>query len=119
MPLIQIDLDRALYTEKHEQISAEIHQAQIDALDIPADDLFQVFRPHDAGELKFDPTYGGVDRQNLLLIRITMVHRYPVAIKKDLYKAIVTRLSALGIRPEDVQIAVVENGYEDWYAGKL
>ncbi len=119
MPLIQVDLDRALYEAKHEELSREIHQAQIDALDIPADDLFQVFRPHDAGELKFDPTYGGVDRQNLLLIRITMVHRYPVAIKRDLYKAIVDRLAALGVRREDIQIAVVENGYEDWYAGKL
>jgi hypothetical protein len=119
MPLIQIDLDRDLYEAKHEQISAEIHQAQIDALEIPADDLFQVFRPHGAGELKFDKTYNDVDRQNLVVIHITMVHRYPVAIKKGLYEAIVTRLAAIGIRPEDIQIAVVENGYEDWYAGRL
>jgi hypothetical protein len=119
MPLIQVDLDRTLYDAKHEQLSAEIHQAQIDALDVPADDLFQVFRPHDAGEIKFDPTYGGVDRQSLMVIHITMVHRYPVALKKNLYKAIVDRLAAIGVRPEDIQIAVVENGYEDWYAGKL
>lgn len=119
MPLIQVDLDRTLYNEKHEQISAELHQAQIDALDIPADDLFQVFRPHDAGELKFDPTYGGVDRQNLVVIHITMVHKYSVASKRKLYKAVVERLAAIGIRPEDIQIAVVENGFEDWYAGKL
>jgi hypothetical protein len=119
MPLIQVDLDRTLFNEKHAEISAELHQAQIDALDIPADDLFQVFRPHDANEIKFDPTYGGVDRQNLVVIHITMVHRYPVVIKKGLYKAIVERLTPLGIRPEDIQIAVVENGYEDWYAGKL
>lgn len=24
-----------------------------------------------------------------------------------------------GIRPEDIQIAVTENYYEDWYAGRL
>lgn len=119
MPLIQIDLDRTLYNEKHEEISREIHQAQIDALAIPADDLFQVFRPHDAGEIKFDPTYNGVDRQNLVVIHITMVHKYSVAMKKGLYKHIVERLAAVGIRPEDIQIAVVENGFEDWYAGKL
>lgn len=119
MPLIQVDLDRALYNEKHVQISAELHQAQIDALAIPADDLFQVFRPHDSGELKFDPTYGGVDRQSLMVIHITMVHKYSVASKKSLYKHILDRLSAIGIRPEDIQIAVVENGFEDWYAGKL
>jgi hypothetical protein len=119
MPLIEVDLDRTLYDAKHAQLSAEIHQAQIDALDIPADDLFQIFRPHEAGEIKFDPTYGGVDRQSLMVIHITMVHRYPVVLKKALYKRIIERLEPLGVRPEDVQIAVVENGYEDWYAGKL
>jgi hypothetical protein len=119
MPLIQIDLDRQLFESKHDDISREIHQAQIDALEIPADDLFQVFRPHDSDELKFDATYNGVDRQNLMLIRITMVHRYSVAIKRALYAAIVRRLGTLGIRPEDILISVVENGFEDWYAGKL
>ncbi|WP_030148351.1 tautomerase family protein [Mycetocola saprophilus] len=119
MPLIQIDLDRELYEAKHEQISTEIHQAQIDALEIPADDLFQVFRPHEPGELKFDRTYNDLDRQNLVLIRITMVHRYSVAIKQGLYVAIADRLHAIGIRREDILISVVENGYEDWFAGKL
>jgi hypothetical protein len=31
----------------------------------------------------------------------------------------VTRLTATGVRPEDIQTAVTENGYEDWYAGRL
>ncbi len=119
MPLIQVDLDRAVYDQLHEQLSREIHQAQIDVLEIPEDDRFQVLRPHEPGELKFDPTYGGVDRRSLLVIRITMVHRYPVATKKALYRAIVDRLGALGIRPQDIQIAVIENGYEHWYAGAL
>jgi hypothetical protein len=119
VPLIQIDLDRSLYNELHEEIGREIHQAQIDAWNITPTDRFQVFRPHEPGELKFDPTYGGVDRQSLLLIRITMVHKYSVVMKRSLYKHIVERLSALGIRPEDIQIAILENGFEDWYAGKL
>jgi hypothetical protein len=42
-----------------------------------------------------------------------------VELKRDLYRHIVTRLRALGIRGEDIQIAVTENGYEDWYAGRL
>jgi phenylpyruvate tautomerase PptA (4-oxalocrotonate tautomerase family) len=119
MPLVQVDLPRPLFAQQGTQISAEIHQSFIDALEIPADDKFQIFRPRDEGELIFDPGYGGVDRQNLIVIQILMVHRYPVAAKRELYQAMVTRLSALGIRPEDIQIAVTENGYEDWYAGRL
>ena len=119
MPLIQIDLDRELYESHGDQLSAAIHQAQIDALGIPADDLFQVFNPHGPGELRFDPTYGGVDRQRLVQIRITMVHMYSPATKQRLYSSIVERLGEAGVRAEDILISVVENGFEDWYAGRL
>ncbi len=118
MPLIQVDLDRDLFDSLHEEMSRAVHDAQIDALGVPADDLFQVFRPHDAGELKFDPGYNGVDRRRLVLIRITMVHMYSVASKQKLYRAIVDRLGPYGLRAEDILISVVENGFEDWYAGR-
>jgi hypothetical protein len=54
-----------------------------------------------------------------LLLRITMVHMYPAATKQRLYRAIVERFAAAGVRAEDILISVVENGYEDWYAGRL
>ena len=98
MPLVQVDLPWPLYAEKRAQISDEIHQAFTDALEIPPDDKFQVFRPREDGELVFDPGYGGVDRQNLVLIQVLMVHRYTVELKRELYRHIVTRLAAIGIR---------------------
>lgn len=119
MPLVQVDLPRALFDEKGGKISTEIHQALVDSLEIPADDKFQVFRPRDEGEIVFDPGYNGVDRRSLILIQVLMVHMYPVDRKRELYRHIVTRLDAIGVRPEDIQIAVSENGYEDWYAGRL
>jgi hypothetical protein len=84
MPLVQIDLPRPLFEKKGTQISEEIHQAFIDSLEIPADDKFQIFRPRDAGELVFDRGYGGVDRQNLIVIQVLMVHRYTVELKREL-----------------------------------
>jgi hypothetical protein len=119
VPLIQIDLDRELFDTHGDQLSAAVHKAQIEALDIPSDDLFQVFTPHGPGELRFDPGYNGVDRQQLLLLRITMVHMYDLATKQRLFRAIVERFAEAGIRPEDILISVVENGVEDWYAGRL
>jgi hypothetical protein len=119
VPLIQIDLDRDLYEASHEALSDAVHQAQIDALGIPADDRFQVFTPHDAGELVYDASYNGVERRRLVLVRITMVHMYSVATKAKLYRAVVERFEAVGVRPEDVLIAVTENGFEDWFAGRL
>lgn len=118
MPLIQVDLSAAVYDELHEQMSTEIQAAQVEALGITPDDLFHVFRPHRPGEIKFDPGYNGVDRRDLVLIHITMVHMYPVSKKRALFEAIVRRLGALGIRSEDILISVAENGFEDWYAGR-
>jgi Tautomerase enzyme len=119
VPLVQFDLPRPLFEEKGTEISEEVHLAFIDALDVPPDDKFQIFRPRDDGELVFDSSYGGVDRQSLIVIQVLMVHRYPVALKRELYRAIVTRLAKIGVRSEDIQIAITENGYEDWYAGRL
>jgi len=119
VPLIQVHLDRDTFDHQHEKIGLAIHDAQIAALGIPADDRFQIFTPHDAGELKFDPGYNGVDRRNLIVIRVVAVHMYDVATKRRLFQAVVDRLQPLGIRAEDVLISLTENGFEDWYAGKL
>ena len=118
MPLIQVHLDRDLFDKSHEGIANAIHDAQIEALGIPADDRFQIFQPHGAGELKFDTGYNGVDRRSLLVITVTAVHMYPVATKQVFFKAVVDKLEPLGIRPQDVLISLTENGFEDWYAGK-
>ncbi len=119
MPLVQVDLPRPLFAEKGPALSDELHQALIDALEIPADDKFQIFRPREDGELLFDPGYGGVDRRSLVVIQILMVRRYTVELKREMYSCIVKRLEAIGVRREDIQIAVTENYYEDWYAGRL
>jgi hypothetical protein len=114
-----VDLGRDVFDKSHEDIGNAIHDAQIEALGIPADDRFQIFQPHDAGELKFDPGYNGVDRRSLLVIRVTAVHMYPTATKQAFFKAVVDRLAPLGIRGQDVLISLTENGFEDWYAGKI
>ncbi|MFC4243241.1 tautomerase family protein [Gryllotalpicola reticulitermitis] len=115
MPFIQIDLDEDAYGDLREKLSQSIHDAQIEALDIPADDLFQVHRPHAPGEVRL----GGASGGHPMVIRITMVHRYPMATKRGLYSAIERRVHDLGVQPEDLRIVILENGYEDWYAGRL
>jgi tautomerase-like protein len=119
VPLVEVHLQRPLFEASHDDIGRAIHGAQVDALGIPEDDRFQVFSPHDAGELKFDPGYNGVDRRDLLLIRIVAVRMYSVATKQKFFSAVVDRLTSLGIRPDDILISWTENGFEDWYAGRL
>jgi hypothetical protein len=47
-----------------------------------------------------------------------MVHMYDVTTKYAMFDQIAKRLGEIGIRPDDLLISVVENGFEDWYAGK-
>lgn len=117
MPTVQVDLRRELFHEKGTEISRAIHEGLQEGLDMPADDLFQVFRPHDEGELVFSPDYGGADRRDLIMIRITMVHMFPPDTKKAMLAALVRQLEAVGVRHDDVLVSVVEVGFDDWYAG--
>jgi hypothetical protein len=117
MPMIQVDLRRDLFEQKGEAISTAIHTGLIEGLDMPADDLFQIYRPHDEGELVFSPDFGGADRKDLVLIRVTMVHMFPADVKARMYQAVVRNLEAAGVRHDDVLICVVEVGFEDWYSG--
>ncbi len=119
MPLVQVDLPRALFEQRAGEIGLELQAAFTDATSVPLNDRFQIFRPRDEGEIVFDPAYGGVDRRNLMIIQVLMVHQYPVDQKRNLYRAMVNRLVKLGIRREDIFIALYENGFEDWYAGRL
>lgn len=58
-----------------------------------------------------------VDRRDLVLLRITMVHMFPVATKQAMYASLVEHLEVAGLRRENLLISVVEVGFEDWYAG--
>jgi hypothetical protein len=59
------------------------------------------------------------EMQTITLLRITMVHMYSVATKQRLFRSKVERFGEVGIRAEDILISIVENGFEDWYAGRL
>src|SRR3954470_16574987 len=112
MPLIEVHLSRTTFADHRKDISEAIHSAQIEALGIPTDDRFQIFAPHDSDELQFDPGYNGVDRRELIVIRVTAVCMYNDETKKAFFKSVVARMESIGIRPEDVLISLVENGLD-------
>ena len=60
----------------------------------------------------------GVDRSAVVFVQILMVRGYSTASKKATFAAIAEELEAVGVRPDDVFVAVTENGPEDWYAGR-
>lgn len=118
MPLTRVDLPRALFDDKGPTISREIHQAQIDSLDIPADDRFQLLHPmtmgrssstrHPAGrpaKRRRHPDHDGAPRPGGGRTGSVPCDRRPFVQPRP--------------QGEDLQIAIVENSDEDWCAGTL
>lgn len=118
MPLIQIDLKRSVFKDKGKEISNAIHNSLVTGLGMDTTDLFQVFRQHDEEEIIFSPTYDNRDRQDLIIIRITMVNMFSLEQKKKTHKELTKRLVDIGIRCDDILVCVVENSAENWSLGE-
>jgi len=74
MPFIRIDALRADQA-RLDGLGRAVHEALIEAIGIPADDLFQVLTSHDGttSAFRYDPDYLGVHRDDgLVYVDITM-----------------------------------------------
>ena len=74
MPFVRIDALRADQA-KLDGLGRAVHDALVEAIGIPADDLFQVLTSHDGttGMFRYDPDYLGVHRDDgIVYIDITM-----------------------------------------------
>jgi quercetin dioxygenase-like cupin family protein/phenylpyruvate tautomerase PptA (4-oxalocrotonate tautomerase family) len=90
MPFVRIDALRA-DPAKLDGLGRAVHEALVDAIGIPADDLFQVLTSHDGatGTFRFDPDYLGVHRDDgVVYVDITMRAGRTDEQKKALYARI-------------------------------
>jgi 4-oxalocrotonate tautomerase len=119
MPFVEIFVSENRSPSERRQLGDAVHQALVEAVDIPADDRFQAISLHASSDLIFDPAYLGVARSpGFVAIRITLRRGRSAAKKQALYQAIVNRAQeAIGIRAEDVLIVLTENEALDWSFG--
>jgi hypothetical protein len=64
MPLVQVDMPRALFEAHVGKMSVELRQAFIEALEVPASDKFQIFRGR-RDRLRPRPQWRGLARRGL------------------------------------------------------
>ena len=120
MPFVRIDALRA-DPARLDGLGRAVHEALVEAIGIPADDMFQVLTSHDqtSGTFRYDPDYLGVHRDDgLVYIDITMRAGRSGEQKKALYGKI-AELAAkyAGTEPRNVFVTIHENQFADWSFG--
>ena len=119
MPLVRISLPQGKPPAFRQAISRGVHQAMVDTINIPADDLFQVITEHPPEGLVIAPSYLGIAHgPDAILVQLTFRRGRTVEAKKALYARLTANLAAdPGLGKNDVIIVLTENDPVDWSFG--
>jgi hypothetical protein len=116
VPHIHIDMHRSRRPQM-EAISAALHTSLVDGLNMPANDLFQIFTLHDDGELVFSRTFPEAERDDIIYIEVLASEGYSPDTKNAMYAAMVENTTALGIRQDTLLVSIIEiNGRANWHS---
>jgi phenylpyruvate tautomerase PptA (4-oxalocrotonate tautomerase family) len=119
MPLVRISLMEGKSADYRRKIGDVVHQAMVDTINCPLQDRFQLISEHSKGSFLYAPVYLDIPHtDDLVMIQITLNEGRAIELKKSLYKAIAERLQkAVGLKPQDVFINLVEVKKENWSFG--
>lgn len=119
MPLVRIELPRGKNPEYRRTLGDVVYDAMIQTINVPANDRFQVITEHPPDELIIDRTYLGIERSaDCVLIQVFLNEGRTTELKKAFYRAVADGLhQRLGLRKQDVFIALVEVKKENWSFG--
>src|SRR5215475_10119705 len=108
MPLTHVALRSGKPEAYHQAIFEGLYQAMRETFNVPENDQFMTVTEHGAASFRYDPSYGGVERSDdLVLIQITANNTRTVELLGK----------NPGIRPDDVFVSLVEVAKENWSFG--
>ena len=119
MPFVRTNVPHDTSPATRDAIVQGIHQALVDGIGMPPDELFNMVASYAPGEFACSPTFNGVARSDrVVVVEITLRRGRSDAMKRTLYAAIAHKLQTLaGVAPADVFIFMHENDYSDWSVG--
>lgn len=119
MPFVNISLLKGKSREHRRAIADGVHQALVEAYDVPPDDRFQIIKEYEVDELIYDEDYLAIHRSpDVVFIHITASDTRDLPKKRALFKAIADRLGVNpGLRPQDIQVIIASNNRENWSFG--
>ncbi|MFZ6743678.1 tautomerase family protein [Undibacterium sp. JH2W] len=119
MPMSRVSLLKGKSPEYLQAVSDALHQALVDAYEVPLKDRFQIIQQHEANELVFDRDYishqGKPRSDDFVMIQITAGRQRSAATKAAFYQRLVALLAVSpGLRAEDVMVNINTTAAEDW-----
>lgn len=119
MPLVRISLREGKSEQYRRALADGVHQAMVEAIDIPLQDRFQIVTEHSAMDLIYDPAYLGIHRSDdFVIVQITLSFGRKPPQKKKRFQPMVEILGkSPGVRPQDLLINLVETAWENWSFG--
>lgn len=119
MPLVRISLAKGKPEAYRRKVGDAIHRAMVETINVPPLDRFQLLTEHEPGDIVYDSTYLGIARTaEILIVQITISVGRTLEQKRALYRRIAANLSAaVGLRPEDAFVNLVEVAKENWSFG--
>lgn len=119
MPFVRTALPQGTDPANKQKIVQGIHDALVESIGMPQDELFNLVSEYHEGDFFFSRTFNGIARSDkLIVVEITMRRGRSDAMKRALYAAIGRNLETqAGASPKDVFIFMHENDYSDWSVG--
>jgi phenylpyruvate tautomerase PptA (4-oxalocrotonate tautomerase family) len=119
MPLVRISLAKGKPAHYRRQVGDAVHRALVGTVGVPALDRFQLITEHEPENFIYDREFLGMERSpDLAIVQITLTAGRTLEQKRALYRKIAANLAAaVGLRPEDAWISLVETAKENWSFG--
>jgi phenylpyruvate tautomerase PptA (4-oxalocrotonate tautomerase family) len=119
MPFVRTVLPIGIDPTRRHGIVQGIHEALVESIGMPHDELFNLVTEYRDGEFFFDRSFNGISRSDhLIVVEITMRRGRSDAMKRALYAAIARNLeTSAEVSSKDIFILMHENDYSDWSVG--
>lgn len=119
MPFIRTAVPHGTDPARKQAIVQGIHDALVEGIGMPNDELFNLVTEYRDGEFFYDRSFNGIARSDkLIVVEMTMRRGRSDAMKRALYAAIARNLEAkAAVSPKDIFIFTHENDYSDWSVG--
>jgi 4-oxalocrotonate tautomerase len=120
MPLVRISMRQGRPPQYRRSVADAVHRSLVETINIPEADRFQVITEHAPGDLIIDRNYLGIERSDdALIVQVTLSQGRSLETKKRLYSRMAELLkAAVGLRPDDLFVNLVEVTPADWSFGK-